>query len=171
MACRVLLGVVFAVSAATKLMAPRPFARSLRRMGVLPGRLVRIVVPVVIGTETLIVLLLAAPLTASASIAFVVAAGLLVTFTLAIVVSVRRGHQEPCRCFGRSTVPLGTRHVVRNMMLLAVAIVGFGGSVAGGGASPGVLVVAAVAGLVLGGLATVYDDIVGLFLPAPEIRP
>lgn len=55
----------------------------------------------------------------------VVAAGVLVVFTLFIVRRLLDGSRPPCACFGsRSTRPLGLRHVVRNVGFLLVAVVG-----------------------------------------------
>jgi hypothetical protein len=83
------------------------------------------------------------------------------------VISVRRGERTPCRCFGKSTTPLGPVHVVRNAFLVCVALLGVTGSLMSGTAELGGIAVAAVAGLVLGGLIVVLDDIVDLFRPLP----
>jgi uncharacterized membrane protein YphA (DoxX/SURF4 family) len=49
---------------------------------------------------------------------------LLLAFTVVIVRRIRDGSRPPCSCFGaRSTRPLGAIHVLRNLALLAVAVV------------------------------------------------
>ena len=48
----------------------------------------------------------------------------LLVFTLVIVRRLLDGSRPPCACFGsRSKRPLGRRHVIRNLALLAVALV------------------------------------------------
>ncbi|MEU0403445.1 MauE/DoxX family redox-associated membrane protein [Streptomyces sp. NPDC006197] len=50
-------------------------------------------------------------------------AGLLVAvFTAGIVLARRRGTAARCACFGRTPMPLGRRHVVRNVLLLGDAV-------------------------------------------------
>jgi hypothetical protein len=58
------------------------------------------------------------------------AAATLVVFTLVILRRLLDGSRPPCACFGsRSSRPLGARHVVRNLTLLAVAVVAAVGAV------------------------------------------
>jgi hypothetical protein len=166
--CRAALGVVFLTSAATKLSGRASFAEfvaSLRRMDVVPRRLAGPIGGLVVTGEVAVVVFLALPFTASAATGFGLAALLLCGFTGAIVVSLRRGRQTTCRCFGASTVPLGRRHVARNAVLVAAAGLGLAGTVMGGSAQPLALFLAVVAGLTAGGLLTVLDDVVALFRP------
>ncbi len=54
----------------------------------------------------------------------VAALGLLVVFTVVIVVRVADGSRPPCACFGsKSKRPLGTYHIVRNLVLVLGALV------------------------------------------------
>jgi uncharacterized membrane protein YphA (DoxX/SURF4 family) len=54
----------------------------------------------------------------------VAALGLFVVFTVVIVRRIRDGSRPPCACFGsRSKRPLGAYHVVRNLVLVALAVV------------------------------------------------
>ena len=54
----------------------------------------------------------------------VVAVLTLIAFTIVIVQRLLDGSRPACACFGsRSNRPLGPRHVVRNLALLAVAVV------------------------------------------------
>ena len=170
LACRALLGVVFLVSALTKLTSPvryRSFVRATRRMRVVPRALVKQTAVLVVAAEASIVVLLAIPTTVTALAGFVVAFGLLSGFTVGIVVAVRDGDTEPCACFGRSTTPMGPQHVWRNGFLLLIAAAGFAGALVGGSPELGVAVIAGVGGLVFGGLVTVFDDLYELFRPTP----
>lgn len=94
-------------------------------------------------------------------LAFLGAAALLVAFTIAIVLMLRRGERAPCHCFGAHEAPLGPAHLVRNLILLALAVTG---SLAQGSgyAAPGVAL-AALAGALAAALAVRFDDLVDLF--------
>ncbi len=49
---------------------------------------------------------------------------LLVAFTAVVVVRLAQGRHPPCACFGSfSAAPIGWRHVLRNLALIAVAVV------------------------------------------------
>ena len=78
-----------------------------------------LVVPYVelaVGAAGVVVVLL--PWSAYAAIA------LLVMFTIVIVRRLLDGSRPPCACFGsRSARPLGAIHVVRNAVLLGLALV------------------------------------------------
>ncbi|WP_163507366.1 MauE/DoxX family redox-associated membrane protein [Fodinicola acaciae] len=168
-ACRLLIGVVFAASAATKLVGPSAFTAfvtSVRQMRVVPGTFARPVAYVVVAAEALIVVLVAVPYAGSAVAGFAIAAVLLAAFAVGIVISVRRGERTPCRCFGKSTTPLGPVHVVRNIFLICVTIAGAAGTLGSAGVDLAGAAVAAVAGAVAGALVVALDDIVDLFRPA-----
>ena len=97
-----------------------------------------------------------------AAAGFAVAAGLLAVFTGAIVLSLRRGNAAPCRCFGASSTPLGPRHVARNAVLVALALLGLVAALVPGPADLAGLVVAGAAGVVAGVTITAFDDIAAL---------
>jgi hypothetical protein len=164
---RCLVGAVFLASFVGKVAgrdAFGVFVASVRGMRVLPVRLAMPVALLAVVCEVAICLLLVLPARIANTAGFVVASGLLVAFTVGIVVSLRRGVRAPCRCFGVSTTPLGPSHVVRNLGLATVSAVGAAAVLAAADpVHPGGVVVAMAAGLVLGGLVTVLDDIVDLF--------
>lgn len=110
-------------------------------------------------------------LTTVALLAFAGAALLLTTFTVAIMMSLRRGDRAPCRCFGDSQEPLGHGHAVRNLLLLTVAAVGAGTAVLAEPTvvQPAGVVVAVVAGLVAGLLAVRFDDVADLIGGSPDL--
>jgi uncharacterized membrane protein YphA (DoxX/SURF4 family) len=113
----VAVGVAFAAAGVFKLADGPAWPRQAADMGV--GRPVALVVPWV---EIVIGALLAAqlfePWPAVAAIA------LLVAFTVVIVLRLLDGSRPPCACFSsRSKRPLGAYHVLRNVGLLALAVV------------------------------------------------
>jgi Methylamine utilisation protein MauE len=157
--CACLIGLVFAASAIGKLRDFGGFVASVPAL--LPTRPDH-ARPVAIATtvlESLVPLLLIVPPTAAYG--FGLATVLLAAFTVAVATAIRRGHRAPCRCFGPSSVPLGRRHLVRNGLLLAVAVLG---ALAPGGHPPaGGIAVAAAAGLIGAVLLVSFDDIVDLY--------
>ncbi|MFF8652860.1 MauE/DoxX family redox-associated membrane protein [Streptomyces huasconensis] len=166
---RGLLGLVFLVSVGGKV-AGRPaftaFVASVRALGVLPPALVRPVARSVVAGEAVVCVLLAVPVRGAATAGFLLAALLLAAFTVGIASAVRRGRTAPCRCFGPSTAPLGTPHIVRNAVLCAAATAGaLAVPMATDARSAGGMVVAGAAGLLAGALITQLDPLVSLFRP------
>ncbi|MFF4713529.1 MauE/DoxX family redox-associated membrane protein [Streptomyces eurythermus] len=143
------------------------FADSLRPLAVVPGPAVRAVALAAVAAEAAVCLALALPYTAATLAGLLAATALLAVFAVVIARSVSTGTTVRCRCFGRSTAPLGRTHVVRNGLLACVA--GIGAAVVGagpdGGPDPGMAVVAWCAGAVAGGLVTVLEDLMSLFRP------
>jgi len=105
----------------------------------------------------------------SALYVFIAAALLLATFTVVIVMALRRGDRAPCRCFGAAQEPLGSGHVARNLLLLTVAVVGGGTAalVEPAAVQPAGALVATLAGLVGGLFAVRFDDLLHLMSPRP----
>lgn len=111
-----LVGMVFLLSGGTKLRAGPSWPVEARQMGA-----PRWVVPVLPWFELVLGGLLVAqvgrPVTA------VVALVTLGAFTVLIVRRLAQGRHPPCACFGSwSRRPLGWRHVVRNAVLMALAL-------------------------------------------------
>lgn len=172
---RGLLAIVFLVSAAGKLRSRaqlRAFTESLRAMKVLPAAAVGPVAGTVAMAELAVALLLVPlPTPAPTTIGFALAALLLGGFTVAIVLVLRRGVQASCRCFGASAGrPFGREHVVRNLVLLAFAVLG-GYASLGDTAITGYRAVLALPPAALCALVvTRLDDLVALFAPVPSAR-
>lgn len=161
--CACLVGLVFAVSAISKLRDFDGFARSVPALvPARPGRS-RLLATATTALEALVPPLLIAPPTASYG--FGLAVVLLAAFTTAIAAAIRRGHRATCRCFGPPSVPLGPRHLVRNGALLVWAVLG--GLSPGGLPPAGGVAVAAASGLVGAVLIVSLDDIVDLFARNP----
>ncbi|WP_410660435.1 MauE/DoxX family redox-associated membrane protein [Amycolatopsis sp. lyj-112] len=168
--CRCALIVVFAVSAISKSRNRESFA-AFRRATVelVPaarGHGTPLAAAVVV-TELVIVVGLAVPNTATAGL---LAAGALFTaFTVAIAAALRRGVTASCRCFGGSAAPLGARQLVRNALLIVLAVLAFvlpGRD--GDGSDPAALGLAAVAGVVVALLVISFDALADLFLGVPS---
>ncbi|MEO3790871.1 MauE/DoxX family redox-associated membrane protein [Nonomuraea sp. B10E15] len=167
--CRLLLAVVFLVAVAGKLFRRRnltEFRSSLAAFGVRP-RWRPAVTAGVAGGELAAAALLPVEVTALAGLA--IGAALLIAFTSAIAVALRRGTPADCRCFGGSARPLGLRHLVRNAILLSIAACGTAGTVlatnpgAAGWDAVALLLSGSVA-LFLAAMLIAYDDLVSLVL-------
>ncbi|MFB9236538.1 MauE/DoxX family redox-associated membrane protein [Plantactinospora siamensis] len=162
-ACRILIGVVFFVSATSKLRSRaelRAFGDSLPDFLPLPAALIGPLSLTVALLECAVVPLVLLPVTAPVGcvVAFVLLAG----FTVAVASTLRAGRRIACRCFGPAREPLGPRHLLRNGVLLAAAAGGL--PLGAGGAQPVGLVVAGATGLVAALILIHLDDILGLFL-------
>ncbi|GAB2921939.1 methylamine utilization protein MauE [Micromonospora polyrhachis] len=154
--CRVLLGLVLLAAAVGKVSgraAYREFTRSVRDMGFRPAG--PLAAAVITAEFTAVVLLAVSPLAG-----FLVSAALLLVFTTAIVMNLRRGGGT-CRCFGRTAAPLGWHHVWRNVFLVGCAIVGMLAPT--GPVRPGETVLAVAGALVAGLLVVMLDDLRYLF--------
>ncbi|MEW1611462.1 MULTISPECIES: MauE/DoxX family redox-associated membrane protein [unclassified Streptomyces] len=150
LACRLLIGGIFVVSAVSKLRGRSAFLRfeaSTLAMGV-PRRFLRTVAGTVLAAECAIPLLL---LTRPGGLAgFLLAGSLLTALTLGLIHALRQGTQTSCACFGSSDTPIGRHHVVRNGALLAAVALGVVAAPAGATAfpaHPGGLATAAFAAL------------------------
>jgi hypothetical protein len=175
------LWLVFAVSALGKLRgtARLAFTESLRRLGLLPGRLVPAVAAAVIAAELTVLLGLsgavagvfdlvpAVPVVRLGGVA--AAAALLCVLTGGITLALRRGTTARCACFGAESRPLSGRHLVRNTILLLVAA---GALVTPAEpARPAGALLGVAAGLLIALVLVRLDDIVELVVPIRPARP
>lgn len=168
--CQALLLAIFALSVLGKIRsraAWSAFVRSVRELRLVPVTRVRAVAVGTVAGEGAVLLLLAVPFTAPAGL--ILAAMLLGVFTLTIMITIRRGVRAVCRCFGgSSTLPLGTRHVVRNAVLITAVVLATVGIAADTAAPhPGGVAVAAAAGLIAAVILIFFDEIVELFASPP----
>jgi hypothetical protein len=171
---RCLIGVVFLVSAWSKRPGAgrfRQFSDSLAAMRLLPARYVRPVATVVVCAETAVVLLLLPqPLRPLAVAGFALAIVLLLGFAVSIGMVLRRGVQASCRCFGGSgAAPFRRHHIVRNLLLVAVAGAGLVAALTEPPFRWEAVVLAGLPAAVLALLTTRLDDVVDLFAPAPPV--
>jgi Methylamine utilisation protein MauE len=172
LACRCLTGLVFGVSAFSKLRSRAAFREFTSWLGGLPLPLARshaVPVATVMATaEAAIVVLSVLPWTARA--ALMLAALMLAVFAAGTWLAVARGAGRPCQCFGVSAAPLGRRHVVRNALLCAVAAAGAatGGA---GGIHPAGIAVSLAAGLAIAPFVVFLDDLAALFSGSNDTDP
>jgi uncharacterized membrane protein YphA (DoxX/SURF4 family) len=171
LACRVMLAVVLGFAAASKLRgrrAFRDFVESLSALGV-PAR-APLAHAVVAAEISAIVLLVLVP-----SAGFPLAMALVVGFTVVVARAIRSGVRVACRCFGASQTALGPAHLVRNLLLLLVAVAGTAAWLHGDGGPLAFDTAAAACGAgIIGGAAVArWDDLAALVWPrstAPNRR-
>lgn len=173
--CRALLGVVFLVAVISKLSSRSAFAefkQSVAAMRLVPSPVTAAAAVATVIGEALITVLLAVPTRATGLTGFSLAAVLLAVFAVGITFSVRQGNTAPCRCFGRSSTPLGRLHVWRNIFLVLTALIGsIATTMPAGPVEAAPTLTALFAGLIAGGVVVSLDDIAYLFGPPKAARP
>ncbi|MDJ0461232.1 hypothetical protein QMK30_06150 [Streptomyces sp. H27-C3] len=165
---RFLIGTVFLIAFVSKVSSRRSFAAfagSVVELSPFPAAASRFLAFAVAAGEFLVCLLLLMPAPRAAGLGFAWAAVLLLVFAVAVGCAVARGTRSACRCFGASTAPLGVRHIVRNLVLAVLAAGGTAVAQTTGAGHPAGLVIAALGGLLIGGLLAALDSIVDLFRP------
>ena len=164
-----MVGLVFLASAVGKLRGRKAYAGFVAAAGRLgPGWVVSwapkaVLAGGVIAAEAAVLVLVALPRTAWAG--FVLAGLLALAFAAAVLAALRRGDRAPCNCFGASARPVGGVHLVRNVLLAAVAGIGLAGNAAAGPLEPAGVVVAVVVGGVVAAVVVTADDVAELFRP------
>ncbi|MGV9212717.1 MauE/DoxX family redox-associated membrane protein [Micromonospora sp. RB23] len=169
---RLLLALVFLAAVVGKLRTRAGFAEfvgSVGQFGV-PTRWTGPVARLAVAVEAAVVLLVAVARTAP--LGLLLAAGLLGVLTAAIVSALRRDARPACRCFGAADTPIGARHVTRNVLLFAVALLGLLGWATATGPPPSAPTVLLAVGVAVPLAAVVVrlDDLVALFASTPS-RP
>ena len=162
--CAAVLGGVLAVSAVGKFRDPAAFRGAVRAFRLVPVRAAGPVARAVPLVETGIAVLLAVPATRTGG--FVAAAVLLAAFAAAMVRVLRRGIPTSCACFGRSAHPVAPRHVVRNLVLIALCAAGGAGAAAGPPSLPGATL-ALLAAVPVVVAVVVLDDLAAVLGPPP----
>jgi len=167
--CRALLGVVFLVALVSKLSGRRAFhefTQSLRAMRVVPSSMATLAAVTTVVCEAAATVLLGVPLRSTGLAGFALAAILLAVFGGAIIISLRHGNSQPCRCFGRSATPLGRLHVWRNIFLVFVAFTGSATTTLQTGTlALAPTLMAVFTGLIAGAIIVALDDLAYLFRP------
>lgn len=179
----VLCGVVLLVSAVSKVRSRGDYAEfvaSVPAFG-LPARwtsLLAVATVVVEFAVTVLVLVASVLMVAGVGAGrwlggagLVLAVGLFGVLTVAVWRAVARRSGAACRCFGPARTSLARRHVVRNALLLLVALLGVASVFVVDSVNPVVAGVAAVVG-VLGAVMVVrFDDLAELFVgPVSGVR-
>ena len=112
----VIVGAVFCVAGASKIASGQRWPIDAVALGT-PD----VLVPIVPWFEILLGAFLVAHI--APAITGIIALLLLAVFTFLIVRQLRLGHRPVCACFGAgSSRPLGPEHVVRNFILMALAL-------------------------------------------------
>jgi hypothetical protein len=182
LAALTIAAVVYGASAISKLRSRQAFSAfraGLSETALIPAARLRVAAATLAGAESAIAVSAAAAVVtgaflrgASVLAMAALAGGVLLTGVLAagITLVVRRGTRARCACFGSTAdLPLGTPHLVRNAILLALLAAGLAGARAGRswpGWGAGLLAVAA--GAVAGLLLIRFDDLASLFGPVPQ---
>ncbi|QYC42071.1 hypothetical protein Nocox_22335 [Nonomuraea coxensis DSM 45129] len=154
--CRAVLCFVFLAALAGKATGWRAFVSSVP--GLAPGLPAAPVAVAVLAAESAAVALLVLGERAG----FVLAAVMTAAFAAAILQALRRGSAATCRCFGVTAAPLGRAHVVRNLLLVAVAVIGW--ATPGGSVELAGVALALVAAAVLAAVLVLFDDLADLLL-------
>ncbi|TYB53468.1 methylamine utilization protein MauE [Nonomuraea sp. PA05] len=176
LAARCALGIVFLAAVAGKVRgreAFEAFRRSVPALVPLPRGRVQAALPAtVVAVESATVLLLTTEFTAPAGLGL--AGAVLLAFSLGIRYALRSGSRTPCNCFSTSSAPLSSRHLVRNAVLIAVAVTGLAASFAqassaqaGAQTHPAGAVLALAAGGLIALFAVFTDDLADLLNPVP----
>jgi len=155
--CRALIGVVFTLAVIGKMRSRAElaaFTESLGGFGWFAPRVRPWVAGAVIAVEAVTVVLLASTVHAG----FVLAAVMLAVFTGGVALAKASGREVRCRCFGADGGLMGRRHMIRNGLLFAVALLGLPGA----GQTPrlDLLALAVGAGVLGAVLLAHWDDIV-----------
>jgi hypothetical protein len=166
LACRGLIGLVFAISAIAKIRGPGAYREFASWLAALPVPLAkaRALPAVFVGAEAAIVVLVAVPDGAVAGLAL--AAGWLAVMAAGTVVIMNQGSGASCWCFGPSRSPLSARHLARDSILFLIAVAGavIGAQAEGRDAtSPAGIVLSLVAALTGATFFVFLDDLSVLF--------
>ncbi|MEU1394064.1 MULTISPECIES: MauE/DoxX family redox-associated membrane protein [unclassified Nonomuraea] len=154
--CRAVLCLVFLAALAGKATGWRAFVSSVPGLAPrLPA--VPVAVAVLAGESAAVVLLVLGE-----RAGFMLAAVLLAAFAAAILLALRRGAAATCRCFGVTAAPLSRVQIVRNLLLIAVAVTGW--VMPGGRVELAGVALALVAAAVLAAVLVLFDDLADLLL-------
>lgn len=123
--CAAAVGAVFILAALPKLQDPATFALAVYRYHLFPAALVNLAALVVPWTELLAGAALVAGRGTLRRAAALVAAAMLLVFTIAIAISLLRGLDIACGCFSLSpaAAAAGWKNLARNGLLFAAALV------------------------------------------------
>jgi len=162
-ACRGMLVLVFLASAIGKLGNFGGFVAAVRQLRLVPGGWPRPVARMVVAAEAAAAGLLVLP-SSFAAAGFVLVILLCAMFAVVIELSVRREIQVPCPCFGGSADLLNRRHLLRNAVLAAVAVVGLAGIQTGRPEFLAILI-SSVTAVFLAAVVIRFDDVADLLVP------
>lgn len=103
---------------------------------------------------------LAAALAVTGSVfAYGAALLVLVAFTMTLVLAISRHQTMQCHCFGADGTNIGISHVVRNVVLATISLLGLLSASGHSGGRPGEVVVVTLLGVVVGACISRWDDL------------
>jgi hypothetical protein len=171
---RAMLFVIFVASFTSKVRSRTAFAAfadSLAGFGIRGARLQARSAGIVITAEAAAAVLVALPFTVVWGLT---AGGLIITvFTAQASIARRQGLLPVCNCFGSAKSKFGARHIMRNGLIIAVAIAGLLAEFASGRTHLAVAPVVLATGLavIAGAGIVVWDDLAALLGPLQGSRP
>lgn len=117
----------------------------------------------IVAAEAAIAVLMAIPATVPAG--HYLAGTVLLVFCAGIARAIRSGTAGQCLCFGSSSAPLSTRHLVRNALVLTIVAAGLAAhyTASSAGLEPGAMALSAAVGAVLALITVSFDDLTELF--------
>lgn len=113
------LALVFLAAAASKVGAPRSFVSTVAGYGLVPRRASVVVAAAVVAVELFVAASFLGGFATRASA--VAALATLVVFAAAVGLSLARGREIPCGCFGAESEPISGRSLRRIAVLVAAA--------------------------------------------------
>ncbi|WBQ01972.1 MauE/DoxX family redox-associated membrane protein [Kribbella sp. CA-293567] len=158
-----LIAVVLGTAAVAKVRDPGPFVTAVGTL--VPRGVSRTVAWTVIGAELLAAVASLVPATLPAGLALAVV--LFAAFALVALRSARAPAPLPCACFGAVKADLGWPHVVRNVVLTALAGTALAivllGDLGSAWSQPAVMLLVAAIAVVLAAVAISLDHLIALF--------
>jgi hypothetical protein len=121
--CRIVLGLVFAISFLSKMSDLAMFERTIITFNVVPKQLVRFAALIFLCSELTVVIFAIAGGRFLAAI-FAVAGLLLLVFSIALASTLVRNIRTSCNCFGPTQKPVSAHDLWRNAGLILIALGG-----------------------------------------------
>ncbi len=122
--CRIVIGLVFAISFIGKAWTFTAFGQAITRFDMLPQWAKKPAAFLILTTEFGVVALMVIG-GSLLNIGFALAAALLFVFSIAITSALTRKIEIPCNCFGTSDKPVSIYEVGRNGIFIMCAVVGY----------------------------------------------
>lgn len=121
--CRITVALIFALTVVGKAQDVTAFQEAILDFQILPPNWSKVFAWTFLGAETLVVLLMGI----GGGIllpGFLLAALLLMSFAVALVLVLQRNRRIVCNCFGRTERRISSYDVVRNVLLTACSLLG-----------------------------------------------
>lgn len=123
--CRIVIGLVFALSFLNKVLNPTMFERTVFSFDLVPKPLIKIAALLFLSGELTVVLFALAGGTFLGP-GFTLAGILLLVFTMALASVLIRNIKTSCNCFGPSQKPVSAYDIWRNAGLILLVLAGLG---------------------------------------------